>query len=43
MHIKKLNWGYKTDLSKAGIEYYNALGKIVKPNTIELTKKDGST
>lgn len=41
MHIKKLNWGYKTELSKEGITYYNALGKIVGPNTIELSDKDG--
>jgi len=32
MHIKSLNWGYKTEFSKAGIAYYNALGKITGPN-----------
>lgn len=41
MHIKKLNFGYKMELSKEGVTYYNALGKIVGPNKIELTTKDG--
>jgi hypothetical protein len=36
-----LNWGYKSELISKGIKYFNMLGKIVGPNKIELTDKDG--
>lgn len=41
MHIKSLNWEYKSDFAKKGVTYYNALGQITGPNTVVLTKKDG--
>ncbi len=35
-HIKSLNWGYKTDLSKNKVKYYNHFATFVDPHTIEL-------
>eukprot|EP00825_Cyclidium_porcatum_P022607 TRINITY_DN2487_c0_g2_i2.p1 TRINITY_DN2487_c0_g2~~TRINITY_DN2487_c0_g2_i2.p1 ORF type:complete len:411 (-),score=79.25 TRINITY_DN2487_c0_g2_i2:627-1859(-) len=40
MHIKKLNWFYKTDLQEQEIKYYNALASLVDKNTIQLTSAD---
>jgi len=42
MHIKKLNWGYKSALAEKDVKYYNKLGKIVGKNSIELTDKNGA-
>ena len=40
-HIKSLNWGYKTELSKLKIKYYNAFATFVDAHTVLLdsTKK----
>lgn len=35
-HIKSLNWGYKSDLIKLGIKYFNHFAKFVDAHTIEL-------
>jgi len=35
-HIKTLNWGYKTELIKAGTKYYNMYAKFVDAHTILL-------
>eukprot|EP01006_Ploeotia_vitrea_P031431 TRINITY_DN63758_c0_g3_i1.p1 TRINITY_DN63758_c0_g3~~TRINITY_DN63758_c0_g3_i1.p1 ORF type:complete len:507 (-),score=82.78 TRINITY_DN63758_c0_g3_i1:277-1797(-) len=37
-HIKKLNFGYRTELAGKGIKYYNKLAKFVDAHTVELTK-----
>lgn len=42
MYIKKLNWGYKSELNQKGVKYHNALAKLVDKNTIELTDKNGN-
>ena len=34
VHIRGLNWGYKTQLKKANIIYYNGFAKIEDANTI---------
>ena len=36
MYIKKLNWGAKVELSEKKVEYFNQLGALVGPNTIEV-------
>lgn len=41
MHIKKLNWGYKSALAEKDIKYYNKLGKVLDKHTVELTNKNG--
>lgn len=41
--IQSMNRGYETQLEYKGVDYYNALGKFVDQNTIELTDKDGGT
>lgn len=35
-HIKALNWGYKADMIKLKIKYYNAMASFVDAHTIEL-------
>jgi len=35
-HIKTLNWGYKTELIKAGAKYFNMYAKMVDAHTIHL-------
>lgn len=35
-HIKTLNWGYKTELIKAGVKYFNMYAKLVDAHTIHL-------
>lgn len=39
-HIKSLNWGYRTQMMKMGIKYYNALASLSGPNTIKLVDKN---
>lgn len=41
MHIKKLNFGHRSECMKKGIKYYNALGKIIGPNKVQLTDGKG--
>lgn len=35
-HIKSLNWGYKTDMIKLKVKYFNALATFVDAHTIHL-------
>lgn len=35
-HIKVLNWGYKTEMIKAGVTYINAYAKFLDPHTLHL-------
>jgi thioredoxin/glutathione reductase (selenoprotein) len=41
MHIKGLNWGYKTDLMKMKAKYFNAYATFKDAHTIELTNAKG--
>ena len=36
-YIRGLNWGYRVELSSKEVTYFEALGRVVAPNTIELT------
>jgi thioredoxin reductase (NADPH) len=40
MHIKSLNFGYKGDLLKLKIKYFNMYAKFIDAHTVEL-EKDG--
>ena len=42
-HIVASNKGYEKTFKREGIVYYNKLAKIVAPNTVELTDKEGKT
>jgi thioredoxin reductase (NADPH) len=35
-HVKSLNWGYKTDLIKLKVKYYNSYASFIDPHTILL-------
>lgn len=35
-HIRSLNWGYKTDLIKLKIKYFNAKASFAGPHEIKL-------
>lgn len=39
-HIRGLNWGYKTQITQAGIKYYNMLAVLQDPHTIKLLDRD---
>lgn len=41
LHIKKLNFGYRSDLNKIGIEYHNRLAKLTDNHTVELKDANG--
>ena len=41
-HIKSLNWGYKTDLIKLKIKYFNKYASFVNEHTIQLEDKNGN-
>lgn len=41
MHIKGLNWGYKADLMKLKVKYYNSYATFVDPHTISLDNGKG--
>ena len=43
MYIRSLNWGYKTELNKRGVQYINGKAKFLDAHTIEGTLPDGST
>jgi thioredoxin reductase (NADPH) len=36
MHIRKLNWGYKSQLSKKKIKYFNAYASFIDSHTIKV-------
>jgi thioredoxin reductase (NADPH) len=38
LHIKKLNWGYKTTLASNNVKYYNKLAELQDPHTIKVFK-----
>lgn len=40
-HIKSLNWGYKTDLIKLKVKYFNAYASFLDPHTIQLEDAKG--
>ena len=40
-HIYALNWGYKTELMQAGVEYINELASFQDAHTVKLQAKDG--
>jgi len=41
MHIKGLNWGYKSDMIKLKAKYYNSYATFVDPHTIKLENAKG--
>lgn len=41
MHIKGLNWGYKADLMKLKVKYYNSYATFVDPHTVSLDNGKG--
>ena len=41
MHIKSLNWGYKTDLMKLKAKYFNAYATFKDPHTIRVENAKG--
>lgn len=41
MHIKGLNWGYKSDMIKLKVKYYNSYATFVDANTIQLDNGKG--
>ena len=43
MHIKSLNWGFKTDLIKAKVKYFNEYASFIDAHTLELKKANGQT
>ena len=42
LHIKKLNFGYRSDIVKLGIEYFNSLAKVTGKNSVQLTDAAGT-
>ena len=41
MHVKGLNWGYKSDLNKLKVKYFNSYASFVDPHTIKLDDGKG--
>lgn len=41
MHIKGLNWGYKSDMIKLKVKYYNSYAEFVDPHTIKMDNGKG--
>lgn len=41
LHIKGLNWGYKTDLIKMKAKYYNSYASFVDAHTLRLENAKG--
>ena len=41
MHIKGLNWGYKSDMIKLKVKYFNAYATFADPHTIQLDNGKG--
>lgn len=40
-HIKSLNWGYKSELIKSKLKYYNRMARFKDAHTIELSDEKG--
>lgn len=40
-HVRSLNWGYTSTLSKKGVKYYNSLAELDSDHKIKLTDKEG--
>ena len=36
MHIKSLNWNYKTQLRSKNVKYINGLGQLIDSHTIKV-------
>jgi len=43
MHIKSLNWEYKTELIDMGVKYYNAYASFIGAHAVKLTDKNGNS
>lgn len=43
MHIKSLNYGYKTTLNKEQVKYFNRLGRLIDNHTVELYNESGDS
>ena len=41
MHVKGLNWGYKADMMKLKVKYFNAYATFVDPHTVKLDNGKG--
>jgi len=41
MHIKGLNWGYKSEMLKMKVKYFNSYAEFVDPHTIKLDNGKG--
>jgi len=41
MHVKSLNWGYKSELMQMGIKYFNAYATFVDAHTIQVEDAKG--
>ena len=41
LHIKGLNWGYKSDLIKLKAKYYNSYASFIDPHTLKLDNGKG--
>lgn len=42
-HIRSINFGYKADMRKRGIKFYEKYASFVDPHTVQLTDKKGKT
>lgn len=40
-HIKSLNWGHRVQLKQKNVDYYNAKGRFLSKNEVEITHKSG--
>jgi thioredoxin reductase (NADPH) len=41
-HIKSLNWGYKTDVTKLKIKYFNAYASFLDDHTVQVVDAKGN-
>jgi thioredoxin/glutathione reductase (selenoprotein) len=41
MHIKGLNWGYKSDMIKLKVKYFNSYATFVDAHTVKLDNGKG--
>ncbi|ELU14184.1 hypothetical protein CAPTEDRAFT_71152, partial [Capitella teleta] len=40
-HVRSLNWGHRVQLKDKNVEYFNAKGFLVDPNTVKATTAKG--
>ncbi|KAG8201737.1 hypothetical protein JTE90_012797 [Oedothorax gibbosus] len=40
-YIRSLNWGHRVQLKQKNVDYYNAKGRFISPQEIEVTHKSG--